>query len=86
MAQNGKNFCLPHSISQETYHMIIFGAHVQKDGISNNFFLFYENSDFSGFFFFFFGGGKRAKNDPKLPISVHQTLYLMNCRSYHQDI
>ena len=60
--------------------MIIFGAHVQKDGISNNFFLFYENSDFSEFF------GKRAKNDPKLPISVHQTLYLMNCRSYHQDI
>ena len=43
--------------------MIIFGAHVQKDGISNNFFLFYENSDFSEFFFFFFfwGGVKGQK-------------------------
>ena len=44
--------------------MIIFGAHVQKDGISNNFFLFYENSDFSEFFFFFFffwGGGLKGK-------------------------
>ena len=68
--------------------MIIFGAHVQKDGISNNFFLFYENSDFSEFFFFFFflGGGGGGGGDPQLPISVHQTLYLMNCRSYHQDI
>ena len=50
--------------------MIIFGAHVQKDGISNNFFLFYENSYFSEFFFFFFflgqKGGKRVVKGQKM--------------------
>ena len=35
--------------------------------------------------FWGFLGGKRAKSDLKLPISVCCTLYLRNCRSYHQD-
>ena len=30
-------------------------------------------------------GGKRAKNDLKSPIWVCYALYLMTCRSYHQD-
>ena len=40
-------------------------------------FIFFQNSDFLE--------GKRAKNDPWLPISVCRTLYLKNCRSYHED-
>ena len=44
------------------------------------FFFFSQNFDFSAF-----EGGKRAKNGPKLPVSVCNALYLRNCRSYHQD-
>ena len=34
----------------------------------------------------FRGVGKSAENDPWLRIPVCHTLYLKNCRSYHQDI
>ena len=37
------------------------------------------------FWFYWFLWGKRAKNDPKLPISICRITYLRNCRSYHQD-
>ena len=36
--------------------------------------------------FYVFNGGESAKNYLKLPISVCHTLYLRNCRSYHQGL
>ena len=45
------------------------------------FFSLLQNSIFLGFY----GRCKREENYPYLPVSVCHTLYLRNCRSYHQD-
>ena len=82
MAQNNKKFCLSHFVSQELYIIWLwFLIHTRKMMISPANFFIFQNFDFGGFL-----GGKRIKNDLKLPISVCFTLYIRNCRSYHQDI
>ena len=81
MAQNNKKFSLSHSVSQELYIIWLwFLVHMCKMIICRNFFIFFQNFDFLGFY-----GSERVKNDLKLPISVCPGLYLMKCRSYHQN-
>ena len=77
-AQNDKKFCLSQFISQEPCLIWLwFLVHMCKMMISRAFF-------FLILILWAFRRGKRAKNDPLLLISVFYTLYLKNCRSYHQ--
>ena len=78
--QNDKKFCLSCSMSQEPYIIWLwFLVHICKMMISQAKFLIFQN------WFLGFLGGKRAKNNLKSPIWVCFTLYLKNCRLYHQD-
>ena len=79
MAQIDKKKFLRHFISQEAYIILSwFLVHVYKIKIQHFFFTFPK------FSFFGFLRDKRAKNYPKLAISVWHALY-HNCRSYQQD-
>ena len=76
MAQNDKQFCLSHSVSQELYIMWLwFLVHMCKMMISPAIFVISQNFDFCSFL----RGIKGQK------ISVCFALYLRSCRSYHQD-
>ena len=75
MAQNDKKLSAVLHISESIHHVIVFfGGHLKNDDISRCFFHFFQNVDFLGCLF-----AKRAKNDQFI------SLYLKNCRSYHQD-
>ena len=81
IAQNDKKFCLSHFVSQEPYIIWLWVlVHMCKMIISRANFFIFQTFDFK-----VFRGIKRAKNDMKLPIPVCFTLYLRNCRSYHQE-
>ena len=72
MAQNDQKFHLSQSAFQEPDRIWLwFLVHMCKMIISPA-----SLFSFSKFW---------AKNDQKVPISVHHTPYLKNCRSYHQE-
>ena len=81
MAQNDLKFCVLLHISGTAHHILWCLVHICKMMISPANFFIFESFDFWGFY-----QGKRAKNDLKLPVSVHFALYLRTCRSYHQDV
>ena len=68
-------------ISGTVHHILQFlVVHMCEMMISPANFFIFQSFDFG-----VFQRGKRAKNDLKLPISVCFSLYLRNCRSYHQE-
>ena len=72
MAQNGKKFCLSHSISQEPYLIWLwFMGHLCKMMVSPAIFSFFQNSDF----FYFLGGYiKGQKMTQSVALSISRTV------------
>ena len=82
VATNDKKLCLSGSISLEPYTMwSSFMVHMCKVIIHKG--IFFVSS--KCWFFGLLGEYKTATNDPKFSVPVRHTLYLKNCRSFHQE-
>ena len=68
MAQNDKNFCPSHSVSQEVYLISLWFLVHMCEMVFPACFFFFHFFEILIFFLFLFLGDKRAENDPKLPI------------------